>query len=29
MSTVKGSVKRTAQEITEKLKVAAQRQGWI
>jgi hypothetical protein len=28
-STVEGSAKRTAQEIAEKLKVAAQRQGWI
>ena len=29
MSTVEGSAKRTAKEIAEKLKVAAQRQGWI
>jgi hypothetical protein len=29
MSTVEGSAKRTAQEIGEKLKAAAQRQGWI
>jgi len=29
MSTVEGSAKRTAQEIAEKLKAAAQRQGWI
>jgi Domain of unknown function (DUF4410) len=28
-STVEGSAKRTAKEIAEKLKVAAQRQGWI
>jgi hypothetical protein len=28
-STVEGSAKRTAQEIAEKLKAAAQRQGWI
>ncbi len=29
MSTVEGSAKRTAKEIAEKLKVGAQRQGWI
>jgi len=29
MSTVEGSTKRTAKEIAEKLKAAAQRQGWI
>ena len=29
MSTVEGSAKRTAKEIAEKLKAAAQRQGWI
>jgi len=28
-STVEGSAKRTAKEIAEKLKAAAQRQGWI
>jgi len=29
MSTIEGSAKRTAKEIAEKLKVGAQRQGWI
>ena len=29
MSTVEGSAKRTAKEIADKLKVGAQRQGWI
>jgi len=28
-TTIEGSAKRTAQEIAEKLKVGAQRQGWI
>jgi hypothetical protein len=29
MSTIEGSAKRTAKEIAERIKVAAQRQGWI